>query len=66
MFPSIPGSLDSTMGSLFSTPSTIDDLEKKEWKQVWFAGYIHCKDVYLLQNFCGAGIHGNHTGRLSC
>ncbi len=59
MFQSIPGSLDSTMVSIFSTPSTIDDLEKKEWKQVWFAGY-------LLQNFCGAGIHGNHTGRLSC
>jgi hypothetical protein len=57
MFQSIPGSPDSTMVSLFSTPSTIDDLEKKEWKRVWVAGYIHCKDVSFDFYFASPALH---------
>jgi hypothetical protein len=61
MFQSVPGSLDSTLVStlvsLFPTPSTIDDLEKKEWKRVWFAGYIHCKDVSFVFHFASPSLH---------
>jgi hypothetical protein len=57
MFQSIPGSLDSTMMSLFYTPSTIDDLQKKEWKQVCVPGYIHCKDVSFVFYFTSSALH---------
>jgi hypothetical protein len=57
MYQSIPGSLDSTMVSLVSTPSTIDDLEKKECKQLWVAGYFHCKDVSFVFYFASPAIH---------